>query len=165
MVEAPHELIEAFCRALRNKCSERVCTSEIRHEHLPAPHCAGDLPAGRGAVYVFSLSGSTVAAAGPHRALKVGRAGPNSNARFRYQHYEGGSAGSTLAGAIGNNALLHDFLGFDSSAPDIGQWIRERTDRDHFFVDRSRHTLLPLLELYLKARLGPMFEGSMSKKV
>jgi hypothetical protein len=43
------------------------------------------------AVYCFFLDG---------RALKIGIAGPNSDARFRSQHYNLNSARSTLAGSI-----------------------------------------------------------------
>ena len=164
MVEAPHRIIEDFCRALREKCREHVSSDEIRHEYLPAPHIADNLPSGMGAVYVFTLPGSSEAPAGPHRALKVGKAGPNSNARFKTQHYKSGSAPSTLAGAIENNPLLFDFLGIDSLPVDTGDWIRKNTDRDNFFVDGSRKQLLSLLEVYMKARLGSVFEGSLSSK-
>ena len=164
MVEAPHRIIEDFCCALREKCGEHVSPGEIRHKYLPAPHVASDLPSGQGAVYVFTLPGSSEAPAGPHRALKVGKAGPNSNVRFRYQHYKSGSARSTLAGAIENNPLLFDFLGIGSLPVKTGDWIRKNTDRDNFFVDGSRQTLLSRLEVYMKARLGPVFEGSLSSK-
>ena len=165
MVEAPHRIIEDFCNACVRKGREHVDPGEIGHEYLPAPHLARDIPLGRGAVYVFTLPSGSEAPAGPHRALKVGKAGPNSNARFRYQHYRSGSAPSTLAGAIENNPLLHDLLGIDSLPVDIGDWIRESTDRDNFFVNGNRKTLLSLLEVYMKARLGPVFEGSLSSKI
>ena len=164
MVEAPDRIIEDFCRALRGKCGVHADPGEIRHEYLPAPHVPGDLPSGLGAVYVFTLPGSSEASAGPHRALKVGKVGPNSNARFRYQHYKSGSARSTLAGAIENNPLLFGFLGIDSLPVNIGDWIRKNTDRDNFFVNGNRRTLLSPLEVYMKARLGPVFEGSLSSK-
>lgn len=165
MVEAPHGIIEDFCRVLRGKYKCRVDPSEIGHECLPAPHFVGNLPPNRGAVYVLTLHGSSEAPARPHRALKVGKAGANSNARFRYQHYKSGSAPSTLAGAIENNPLLHGFQGIDSPLADLGDWIRKNTDRDNFFVDGSQQILLSLLEVYMKGRLGPVFEGSLSSKV
>ena len=165
MVEAPHRIIEDFCRALPKQGRERADPSEIGHEYLPAPHSIGDLPSGRGAVYVFTLSGSSEAPAGPHRALKVGKAGPNSNSRFRTQHYNSRSAPSTLAGAIENNPFLHEFIGVDSLTVDIGDWIRKCIDRDHFFAKENRQTLLSLLEVYMKARLGPVFEGSLSNSI
>ena len=165
MVEAPHRIIEDFFRVLQGKYGCRVDPNEIGHECLPAPHSVGNLPPNRGAVYIFKLHGSSEAPAGPHRALKVGKAGPNSNARFRYQHYRSGSARSTLAGVIENNFPLHDFPGIDFPTMDIEGWIRKNTDRDNFFVDGSQQRLLSLLEVYIKGRLGPVFEGSLSSKV
>ena len=97
MVEAPDMIIEAFCSALAQKCGQGIPAYQIRHEHLPAPHTAGRLPAEHGALYVFSLSASARMAAGPHRVLKVGITGPHSNSRFQYQHYKAGLAKSTLA--------------------------------------------------------------------
>ena len=162
MVEAPDLITEAFCHALVQKCGKEVPAYQIRHEHLPAPHTAGRLPAKHGALYVFSLSASARVVAGPHRTLKVGVAGPLSNSRFQYQHYKAGSANSTLAGAIENNPILHDYIGFDSVAGDSGEWIRRNTDRDNFFVHEDHQSILSLFEVYVKACLGPVFEGSLS---
>jgi hypothetical protein len=50
-----------------------ISAEEVRIETLPAPHRPTGLPAGSMAVYVFSYRGI---------ALKVGKAGPNSDARF-----------------------------------------------------------------------------------
>ena len=163
MVEAPDRIIEDFCHALREKCGEHVSPGEIKHEYLRAPHVAGDLPSGMGAVYVFTLPGSSEAPAGPHRALKAGKAGPKSNPRFKTQHYRG-SAPSTLKDAIENNPILFDILGIDALPMHIGDWICKNTDRDNFFVDGSRKQLLSFLDIYIKARLGPVFEGSLSSK-
>ena len=163
MVEAPDAIIGAFCCALARTCGENVRTNEIRHEHLPAPHAAGKLPPECGAIYVFSLPVGSSAVAGPHRALKVGRAGPRSNPRFQYQHYNAKSAKSTFAGAIQNNPILHDYIGFDPVAGNVSNWICGNTDRDNFFVKTNRQYILPLLEIYMKACLGPVFEGSLSR--
>jgi hypothetical protein len=55
---------------------------QIHAELLTAPHQAPRaLPAGKQAVYWFCLGG---------RALKVGRSGPNSGARYTSQHYNPG---------------------------------------------------------------------------
>src|SRR3984893_7794355 len=65
--------------------------SKIRVEVLNKPHKPSGLPTGRMAVYCFFLNG---------QALKVGIAGPNSDARYRSQHYNPNSAQSTLARSI-----------------------------------------------------------------
>lgn len=162
MIENPRQIIEDFVLAVQKACGKSIAPHEITHECLVAPHDSKNLPAGKGAVYVFTLSQSSKSVAGPNRALKVGKAGPNSNARFRYQHYRSGSAKSTLAGAIENNPILHSYIGLDRAPADIGAWIRQNTDRDNFYVDADRKDILSMLELYLKGRLGPVFEGSLS---
>lgn len=55
------------------------------------PHKPRSLKPGTMGVYTFNYKG---------RFLKIGKAGPNSNNRFLYQHYKPGSAMSTLAGSI-----------------------------------------------------------------
>lgn len=162
MLHDPNEIIEGFIKDARSQLGLPVNTSAIRHDCWPAPHQPKDLPLGYGAVYVFTLSSASKAAAGPHRALKVGKAGANSNARFRYQHYSPTSASSTLAGAILNNQLLWTYIGYPGASIEIGQWIRQNTDRDNFYFSDDR--LIGLFEVYAKARLGPAFEGSLSSK-
>src|SRR5271169_3703372 len=60
-------------------------------EFLSKPHKPTGLLAGKMAVYAFFLNG---------QALKVGKAGANSDARYRSQHYNPKSAGSNLARSI-----------------------------------------------------------------
>jgi hypothetical protein len=141
-----------------------VCTDVkgISHDSWYGPHKTKDLPSGAGAVYVFSLCPHSTAPAGPGRVLKVGKAGANSNARFRYQHYAAGSAMSTLAGAIENNPLLWGYLSYPGPSTEVGTWIRENTDRDNFYFKNPE--LIGLFEVYAKARMGPVFEGSLSSK-
>jgi hypothetical protein len=65
---------------------------DIEIEKLPAPHKPPSrLPPGKMAVYVFH-SGTT--------CLKVGKAGPKSQARYTSQHYNPKSAMSTLAASM-----------------------------------------------------------------
>ncbi len=69
-----------------------VSRNDLTVELLPAPHKAPTmLPAGKMAVYAFFVDGV---------ALKVGKVGPNSQARYTSQHYNMGSALSTLAASI-----------------------------------------------------------------
>src|SRR5436309_10093554 len=80
-------------KALREFAAARafdLCVFEI--EYLAAPHKPPSrLPPGKMAVYGFWLEG--------WRWLKIGKAGPNSSARYAYQHYNG-RAGSTCAGSL-----------------------------------------------------------------
>ncbi len=59
----------------------------LHGEVLLAPHRQAALWPGFGAVYAFALSARTTSAAGAGMVLKVGKVGPNSDARFRSQHY------------------------------------------------------------------------------
>ena len=128
--------------------------SEIREEILRCPHRPVGLPTGQMAVYVFLHEG---------RALKVGKAGPNSDARFRSQHYNVGSAQSTLAASILQNP---ESIGRESiEASLVGQWIKENTERRNYYIrkDLGVH-LLTLLEAYIQCSLNPVFEGFRSQR-
>ena len=159
--DAP-KLIEEFVADIRDYLGVVADQSEISHDSWTAPHQPKDLPSGFGAVYVFSLSSGSCARAGAGRVLKVGKAGPNSNPRFRYQHYASGSAMSTLAGAIKNNPLLWGYIGYPGMQTDVGTWIKENTDRDNFYFKDEQ--LIGRFEVYAKGLLGPAFEGSLSSK-
>jgi hypothetical protein len=133
----------------------------LRYEHLPAPHQARGLPAGFGAVYVFTLAPRwRPDAPGAGRVLKVGRVGPNSDARFRSQHYSPASSRSNLANTLLTARVLWPYLGIEGlDANTVGEWIKTNTERDHFFVPASAAMVTPTLETYVRGRLGPCFEG------
>jgi len=162
VVQNPKSLIDEFFAALSERCELVLHTETVSHEVTVAPHATSDLPPGKAAVYVFTLPSTSIAPAGPNRALKVGKAGPNSNARFRYQHYKSRTANSTLARAIENNPILQPYIGIQELPNDVGAWIRQNTDRDNFYVDGERRDILSMLEVFLKGYLGPVFEGSLS---
>jgi hypothetical protein len=117
-------------------------------EWLQMPHRAPPhMPAGKMAVYAFWGDGAW---------LKVGKAGPNSQPRYTSQHYNAGSAKSTLAASL---------ISSPPSGPKLdpqtcGEWIRANTHRFNILVpsDRPRE-LLSLLEAFLHLRLRPRFEG------
>ena len=152
----PQKLLADFAAAIAPR---RVV---VEHESCPAPHKGRKLANGKCAVYVFSLcerygSGSQ---AGAHRVLKVGKAGPNSNARFQSQHYNANSAPSTLSGSVLRTQVLWPYLGIESlNNGDVRRWVEESTDRDNFYLVSDDEETLGLLETFLKGRLGPVFEG------
>src|SRR5437868_1740867 len=80
-------------QALQDFTSAGGLTRDIfRTEYFAAPHKPPSrLPPGKMAVYGFWVKG--------WRWLKIGKAGPNSSARYAYQHYNG-CAGSTFAGSL-----------------------------------------------------------------
>ncbi|MBC8504229.1 MAG: hypothetical protein H8D34_05190 [Chloroflexi bacterium] len=132
-----------------------ISESEIEHINLDAPHSPPSLPNGKQAVYTFSLSSS------PEIVLKVGKAGPNTKARYRYQHYNPRSAGSTLAASILNNQSDWQILGIkDLSENNINDWLKTNTDRNDFLISSDHNSLLlSLFEIFMQCRLKPIFEG------
>lgn len=95
---------------------------------------------------------------GDGRWLKIGKVGPNSNARYTSQHYIAGSALSTLAGSLAKDTAMNGVVGFDPRAP--GVWIRASTHRVNILLPATRErALLSLLEAFLHLRLRPRYEG------
>jgi hypothetical protein len=127
----------------------RLCREDIETEYLEAPHKPPPLlPVGKMAVYGFWHSGEW---------LKIGLAGPKSNARYTSQHYNPNSAPSTLAASLVKDARMSEFADFDASAP--GAWVKSRCSRVNILLD-SKHGpfVLALLEAFLHLRLRPRYE-------
>jgi len=159
MLTNPGDLIQDFLTILNLYYHNKLNKNAISHDLMAAPHLPPKLPSGKCAVYIFLMNSATNAPAGPNRVLKVGKVNPNSGPRFQYQHYKPGSAMSTLAGAIEKYKILWNYLGISHNINNYGLWIQHNTDRDHFFIDESLNNIKDLLEIYIKGRLGPVFEG------
>lgn len=135
--------------------------SIYRAETLAAPHRSSPLPSGFGAVYVFGLSEQARCEAGAGRVLKVGRVGANSNARFQSQHYSATSAGSTLARSLLKYRVLWPWLGIERlDESNVRTWMLANLDRVNLYVPAANADILPHLEMYVRARVGSVFEGS-----
>lgn len=131
-------------------------------ETQPACHVPKALPLGKCAVYVFSLAPTRASGSdnGAMRVLKVGKAGPKSNARFQSHHYGIERASSTLARSLVEASGLWDEIGFASVYASLpGRWIRQHTDRFNLYLDAAESDLLADLEQFMQARLVPLFEG------
>ncbi|MFC2013296.1 hypothetical protein ACFLU8_00145 [Chloroflexota bacterium] len=105
---------------------------QIEFRVLSAPHRQPSrLPAGKKAIYVFSAKDCY---------LKVGKAGPNTQARFTSQHYNSKSTKSNLAKSmLKSKALLKSRLPSVSqleidqlSEQNVKSWIEDNTTRYHF---------------------------------
>jgi hypothetical protein len=135
---------------------------EIRTEILRAPHHHPALPGGFGAVYIFALAydyGESTPA-GPGAVLKVGRVGPASGPRFTYQHY-GSAAPSTLAKSLVRYRIMWPWLGIDAmDKSSVKSWMLRRLDRGHLYVPAGHDLVLASLEVYVRARVGSVFEGA-----
>ena len=135
-----------------------VSLGDVEHSVHPAPHRRpSSLPRGKKAVYVFTAG---------EVCLKVGKAGTRSAARFTSQHYSPSSSRSNLAKSLLTDSAQRQCLGCDASAGTIGPWIEAHTTRHHFFLDeRQPEELLALLEVFLRCKLRPIFEGPVTTPV
>ena len=113
------------------------------------------------AVYVFafgSFAGQS-APCGTGTVLKVGRA--TSPMRFTYMHYNPRSSNSNLAKSLLTYPILWPWLGIQYlDAESVGEWIRTRLDRAHFFVPLGHPKVLAALEVYIRDHVGSVFEGA-----
>jgi hypothetical protein len=143
------DALAAF-RTVSDGAGAPISTQEIVVEFCDAPHTAPkSLPTGKVAVYGFWGSGSW---------LKIGKAGPKSNARYTSQHYHANSAPSTLARTLAECPDMRSQAGFDAERP--GDWIRGSTHRVNILLtERYNGPVLALLEAYLHVRLRPRYEG------
>jgi len=146
-------IVDAF-KQVAELAGVEIGPKDLRVEELHAPHRPTGLPLGSMAVYVFSYKGTT---------LKVGKAGPNSDARFRSQHYNPKSAASTLAASILKDPAP---IGSPQIDPEsVGDWIKANTDRTNIILDqRLGIEVLTLLESYIQCRLKPVYEGFRSQR-
>ena len=116
--------------------------------HQPKGNHNRSLKKGEMAVYTFFYG---------DQCLKVGQVGPNSNARYRYQHY-GFNAKSTLAKSLVNDKTLN--LGLNET--NVGEWIKNNCDRYDVIIkvpEKKSKLLLNLYEGALQYCLGPKYEG------
>jgi hypothetical protein len=127
------------------KCDVSKIAIDVAHK----PHWPSGLPDGRMAVYCFFLNG---------QALKIGIAGPNSDARYRSQHYNPNSAQSTLAKSL---MAQPDKAGIQVPRSNfVGDWIKANTDRINFLLPISLDRVVLLhLERFLHGRWQPIYEG------
>lgn len=127
-----------------------ISRAEMKIEYLEAPlHPPKQLPCGTMAACGFWCNGEW---------LKIGKVGPNSSARYANQHYNLGSALSTLAGSLAKDPHMQTIAGFDPLTP--GAWIKATTHRVNILLpSNKRYELLSLLEAFFHLRLGPRYEG------
>jgi hypothetical protein len=118
------------------------------------PHRPSGLPLGKIAIYCFFLDG---------QALKIGLVGPNSDARYRSQHYNENSVSSNVARSIRKHPSK---IGVDPAiflAISVGDWIKTHTDRINILLPaRYGKTMLSRLETFLHMRWKPVYEGSVA---
>lgn len=151
------ELAELIAEALADfakaagLADPKFIAGNITIEILPKPHQQPKKqPSGKMVVYAFFRNG---------QALKVGKVGLNSGARYTSQHYNPNSSRSNLARSILLNPERAGATGVDAST--VGPWIKVNTDRVNLLAPASFGLpMLSLLEAFLHVRWKPMFEGT-----
>lgn len=127
---------------------------QIELEILRAPHKPpSKLPSDKMAVYIFMLG---------DQCLKVGKAGPKSQARYTSQHY-GFNAPSTLAKSLAMDKARLNIASLNDN--EIGNWIKTTTDRFNILIDRELGAdVLNFLEAFMQCALKPKYEGFKSQR-
>lgn len=128
---------------------------DIVIEDLGVPHQPPKtIPEGKMAVYSFFYNG---------QALKIGKAGPKSKARYTSQHYNAGSAPSTLAASLESKP---EKIGLTKSELlDSKEWLKQNTQRINFIINSHLGVgVLNLVEAFLIAKLSPVYEGFDSQR-
>ena len=151
MIWKPNTLLDDFLAAATLGKIE-LPLDAISTEILPMPHQApSSLPRGKAAVYTFATN---------DRVLKVGKAGPNSNARYTSQHYNPHSAQSTLASSILKDRARWQEHSLNEN--NVSAWIKRNTHRVNYLLDAGvpkSKWVLNLLEAFVQCRLQPVYEG------
>ena len=142
-VSAFREIIENVSSAAGRKISSGY---EIIDRGVP--HAPQMLKPGTMGVYTFLYK---------DKFLKIGKAGPNSNARFFSQHYLPTSSASNLSKSILNDAEMRT-LGITEQS--VGNWIKQNTRRIDIILDESLGIFtLELIEAALHFKYEPRYEG------
>ncbi len=146
-----HDISSALAdfRQVVGLCGDQISEDDSEIEYHPAPHRATGLPKGKMAVYCFWGDGVW---------LKIGKVGPNSDARYRSQHYQPGRAVSSLANSLCKDERMTAVT--DSPKGACEAWIKAHTHRCNILLSsRQPKSLLSLLEAFLHHRLKPRYEG------
>jgi len=117
------------------------------------PHQTSTLPKGKMAVYAFFYN---------DKCLKIGKAGPNSNARYNSQHYYPESSRSNLAKSIISDKQFSKkvFSKKGTQVEKIGDWIKENTQRVNIILDENIGILaLGFIEAFSILYFDPRYEG------
>ncbi|WP_243175932.1 hypothetical protein [Clostridium sporogenes] len=117
------------------------------------PHKPKSLPKQKMSVYTFWYNG---------KFIKIGKAGPNSNARFESQHYNPQSSKSNLAASILSDERMKDK---DITENNIGDWIKNNCRRVDILLDSDLGIFsLELIEAALHYKYEPVYEGFVTQR-
>lgn len=112
-------------------------------------------------MFAVGSSYGSSAPCGRGTVLKVGNVGPGNRRRFTRSHYNPSAPTiSTLAQSLLAHPVLWPWLGIDHmEAETVEEWMLANLDRIHFFMPGDRTEVRAALEVYVRARVGSVFEG------
>lgn len=117
------------------------------------PHVPHTLKQGKMGIYTFLYQ---------DEFLKIGKAGPHSNARFFSQHYLPSSARSNLSKSILEDDRMR---GLGITADNVGDWIKQNTRRIDILFDVSLGIFtLELIEATFHYKYEPRYEGYQNQR-
>lgn len=137
-----------------SKCLGRELNmTQIMIKDRGVPHNPPKWEKGMMAVYTFSYKG---------HFLKIGKAGQKSKARFTNQHYNPGSANSTLAASILRDSEM-SYLNLDENS--VGDWIKNNCRRIDVMIPVEMGIFaLELVESIFHFKYEPKYEGFNSQR-
>ena len=146
--------IEEFIKGVFSAIECPIDSSKINIIDRGLPHIAPrSLPKGKMAIYTFVYE---------DRFLKIGKAGPKSNARYTSQHYYPNSARSNLAKSI---LLDLDMIEKGIDEDNVGEWIKQNCRRIDIEIDAELGIFaLELIESLLHYKYTPKYEGFSSQR-
>jgi len=154
------EELRLLVLTLAGSADHEMSAGDVEVNYQLAPHRPPRLPPLKQAIYIFFYE---------QACLKVGKAGPNSNARFTSQHY-GPNAASTLPKSIiRDKGRLLSLVGpaarlglQTDDEREIGEWLKHHTSRVNILLPASAgRGVLSLTEVALHRRLQPLYEGTL----
>ena len=143
-----HDLENCIYSAIKLALGKYVDKNKIQIIDSGVPHFPTSLPDGKMAVYAFFYK---------NECLKIGKVGPNSNARYFSQHYNPKSSQSNLA-----KSLLADnkFPVKTLNEENICDWIKQNIRRINILVDKDLGIyIINLIEAFTQLYFHPKYEG------
>ena len=148
-----HDLESCIYSTIKLARGEYIAKGKVQIIDSGVPHSPTSLPEGKMAVYLFFYK---------NECLKIGKAGPNSNARYLSQHYSPKSSQSNLA-----KSLLEDvkFPVKNLNEENIGDWIKQNVRRINILLDKDLNIyILNLIEAFTQLYFHPKYEGFDTQK-
>lgn len=145
--------IEIIIQSVTSILGKRLPIEKYEIINRGIPHQPKELPKNKMGIYMFKYNDIF---------LKIGKAGPKSPARFLSQHYNPGSAQSTLAESIIKD---NDFNALNITHENVGDWIKMNCNRIDILVDDSVSIFaIELIEALLHYKYMPKYEGFKSQR-